>query len=79
MAAVGSYSVKCVLTSTRSSEMTVHTVEDHSCKGGFSPTLEVSKSLHEKLMCLHVRVHVAITEYGCHYCNDYMEYAVLYL
>ena len=48
MAAVGSYSVKCVLTSTRSSEMTVHTVEGHSCKWGylpFSPTLKVSKSL----------------------------------
>ena len=32
MAAVGSYSVKCVLTITKSSEMLVHTVEDHSCK-----------------------------------------------
>ncbi len=46
MAAVGSYSVKCVLTSTRPSEMAVHTVEDHYCKWGnlpFSLTLEVSK------------------------------------
>ncbi len=51
MAAVGSYSVKCVLTSTRPSAMTVHTVEDHSCNWGFSPTLEVSKSLH----VLHVQ------------------------
>ena len=51
MAAVGSYSVKCVLISTRPSEMTVHAVEDHSCKGGFSLILEVSKSLHKKLMC----------------------------
>ncbi len=53
MAAVGSYSVKCVLTITRSSAMIVHTVEDHSCKGGYLPfslTLKVSKSL---LMCLY--------------------------
>ena len=50
MAAVGSYSVKCVLTSTRSLiALTVHTVEDHSCKWGFLLTLEVSKSLHEKI------------------------------
>ncbi len=49
MAAVGSYSVKCVLTSTRPSEMTVHTVEDHSCKWGFSLTLEVSKSYYHVL------------------------------
>ena len=50
MAAVGSYSVKCILTITRSSAITVHTVEDHSCKWGnlpFSPTLKVSKSLRE--------------------------------
>ena len=63
MAAVGSYSVKCVLTSTRPSEIPVHTVEDHSCKRGFSLILEVSKSLHEKLMCytyVRARVHVAI-------------------
>ncbi len=45
MAAVGSYSVKCVLTSTRPSEMTVPTVENYSCNLGnltFSMTLEVS-------------------------------------
>ncbi len=48
MAAVGSYSVKCVLTSTRSLAMLVHAVEDHSCNWGnlpFSLTLEVSKPL----------------------------------
>ena len=45
MAAVGSYSVRAVLTSTRPSEMTVHTVEDHSYNWGnlpFSMTLKVS-------------------------------------
>ncbi len=41
MAAVGSYSVKCVL--TRPSVMAVHTVEDHCSNQVFSTTLKVSK------------------------------------
>ena len=63
MAAVGSCSVKCVLTITRSSAMHVHTVEDHSdCNWGnlhFSTTLKVStlywssptKSYHKSIRC----------------------------
>ena len=45
MAAVGSYSVKCVLTSTRPSEMTVHAVEDHWENTPFSMTLKVSTGI----------------------------------
>ncbi len=51
MAAVGSYSVKCVLTSTRPSEMTVQAVEDHSANGAIYHFPDLKSEHRHSVVC----------------------------